>query len=112
MDTIPKEVLDLTINYINKLKTKIPVERVVIFGSYAKGNYTKESDIDIAVFSPAFRDMSRLDGLTFLLTEALGYKADLQPQPFTMDEYNQPDGLVKEIINTGIELTSILSGAA
>lgn len=33
-----------------------------------------------------------------------GLGVDLQPQPFTLDDYSNPDGLVKEILDTGIEL--------
>lgn len=104
MGTIPQEVLGVTTDYINKLKQQIPVEKVVLFGSYAKGNYTKDSDVDLAVFSPAFDNMSRLDGLTFLLMQALGYKIDIQPQPYTMKDYAEHTGLVDEIIKTGIEI--------
>ena len=41
--------------YIQELeKMNIPVTRAVLFGSYARGNPKEESDIDIAVVSPAF----------------------------------------------------------
>jgi uncharacterized protein len=39
--------LDLIINELNQLKE---IERAVIFGSRAMGNYKKGSDIDIAIF--------------------------------------------------------------
>jgi len=34
MGAIPQEVLGVTTDYINKLKRQIPVEKVVLFGSY------------------------------------------------------------------------------
>lgn len=104
MGTIPQEVFNITTDYINKLKQQIPVEKVVLFGSYAKGNYTKDSDVDLAVFSPVFDSMTRVDGLTFLLMQALGYKIDIQPQPYTMKDYVEHNGLVDEILKTGIEI--------
>ncbi|MHB1336985.1 MAG: nucleotidyltransferase family protein [Candidatus Humimicrobiaceae bacterium] len=104
MGKIPQEVLSVAMDYINKLKQQIPVEKVVLFGSYAKGNYTKDSDVDLAVFSPAFDSMSRVDGLTFLLMQALGYKIDIQPQPYTMKDYTEHTGLVDDILKTGIEI--------
>ena len=104
MGTIPQKVLSVTMDYINKLKQQIPVEKVVLFGSYAKGCYTQDSDVDLAVFSPAFENMSRVDGLTFLLMQALGYKIDIQPQPYTMKDYTEHTGLVDEIIRTGTEI--------
>jgi len=107
MGAIPQEVLNITTEYINKFNQQIPVEKAILFGSYAKGNYAKDSDVDLAVFSPAFENMTRVDGLTFLLMQALGYKIDIQPQPFTMKDYMEQTGLVDEILRTGIEINII-----
>lgn len=104
MVAIPQEVLRITTEYINKLKQYIPVEKVILFGSYAKGNYTKHSDVDLAVFSPAFENMTRVDGLTFLLMQALSYRIDIQPQPYTMKDYVEHTGLIDDILKTGVEI--------
>ena len=34
MGTIPHEVLNITTDYINKLKEQMPVEKAILFGSY------------------------------------------------------------------------------
>jgi len=104
MVKVPQEVLSITTDYINKLKQQIPVEKAVLFGSYAKGSYEQDSDVDLAIFSPVFENMTRVDGLTFLLMQALGYKLDIQAQPFTMKDYNDPLGLIDEILKTGVEI--------
>ncbi|MDD2482339.1 MAG: nucleotidyltransferase domain-containing protein [Lutispora sp.] len=104
MDRIPESTQRIIEDYINNLSKQIPINKVIIFGSYAKGTTHKYSDVDIAIFSDYFKDMSRIDGIYFLLLNAVDYEIDLEPQPFTMDEYNQPVGLVSEIIRTGIEL--------
>lgn len=104
MGTIPQEVLSVTTEYVSKLKKQIPVEKVILFGSYARGTYTEDSDIDVAVFSQAFESMSRVDGLTFLLMQALEYKIDIQPQPYTMKDYTEHAGMVDEILKTGVEI--------
>ena len=69
MVKVPQEVLSITTDYINKLKQQIPVEKAVLFGSYAKGSYEQDSDVDLAIFSPVFENMTRVDGLTFLLMQ-------------------------------------------
>ena len=104
MDKIPEYIQKIIKSYIDNLSSKISVEKVVLFGSYAKGNSHKDSDIDIAIFSDYFRNMTRADGIYFLLLPAMDYDVDLEPQPFTMDEYGEPTGLVKEILSTGIEI--------
>jgi len=104
MDRIPESVQKIVKDYVLNLRKQIPVEKAIVFGSYAKGNTHKFSDVDIAIFSDYFKDMSRVDSIYFLLLNAVDYDADLEPQGFTMDEYNKPVGLVSEIIKTGIEI--------
>ncbi len=104
MDRIPESIQKMIEDYIMKLSKVIPIDKVIIFGSYAKGNPHKYSDVDIAAFSDYFKSMSRVDGIHFLLLNAMDYDIDFEPQPFTIDEYNQPVGRVNEIIRTGIEL--------
>lgn len=104
MDRIPESIQKIIEDYVMKLSKVIPIEKVIIFGSYAKGNSHEYSDVDIAIFSDYFKDMSRVDGIYFLLLNAMDYDIDIEPQPFTIDEYNQPIGIVSEIVKTGIEL--------
>lgn len=104
MDSIPESIQRVIEDYITKLSKEIPIEKVILFGSYAKGTTHKYSDVDIAVFSDYFKNMSRIEGIQFLLLNAMDYDIDLEPQPFSMDEYEHPVGLVNEILTTGIEL--------
>ncbi len=104
MVRIPEPVQKVVEDYIIKLSKDIPVTKVVIFGAYAKGTVHKYSDVDIAVFSDHFKDMSRVDGIHLLLLRAMDYDIDIEPQPFTMEEYKKPVGLVEEILKTGIEI--------
>lgn len=103
MDRIPESIQKIIEDYITKLGQIIPIYKVVISGSYANGNYHKYSDVDIAIFSEYFKNMGRLEGLHFLLLRAMDYEIDLEPQPFTIEEYNHPVGLVSEILKTGID---------
>jgi len=104
MVRIPEPIQKIVDDYIVKLSKQIPLQKVILFGSFAKGTTNQYSDIDLAVFSDYFKDMSRVDGIQFLLMNATDYDVDLEPQPFTMDEYIEPVGLVKEILQTGIEI--------
>jgi predicted nucleotidyltransferase len=105
MVTISKELLNIINNYISEISKEININRVVLFGPYAKGTNNTDSDIDLAIFSSDFAKMSRIDALTFLLLKASDLTVDLQPQPFTLDDLDDEDNwLVKEIEKTGIEL--------
>lgn len=43
------ELLKLISSKLEELKGELPLVRVLLFGSYAKGNYTAGSDIDLLI---------------------------------------------------------------
>lgn len=104
MARIPEPIQDEINSYILKIGQQIPIEKVILFGSYAKGDYKDNSDIDIAIFSRHFAEVEEKEAFLFLFMQTLDFKADLQPLAFTMEDYDNPMGIVDEIIKTGIEL--------
>ncbi|WP_061213580.1 nucleotidyltransferase domain-containing protein [Syntrophomonas wolfei] len=104
MVTIPETLRSGVKKYIERLRQEIPVEKALLFGSYARGTYDSGSDIDLAIFSDYFQGMRRVDGIAFLLSRADEIDLDLEPLAFTCDEYREKIGLVDEIIRNGIEI--------
>lgn len=105
MVKIPSNIINIIENFIKLLKEEnIIIEKVILFGSYAKGNYRDDSDIDLAIISPNFKEEDCIENMTLLLCKANILKADIQTIPFSVEEYNNPKGLMEEILNTGIEL--------
>ena len=107
MDKIPFEVKLALSDYIKKLSKEIKVKSAILFGSYAKGNWESDSDIDIAVFSDDFANLERTEAIAFLLNRTLNYDFDIQPVAFDEDDYiNYKDNpFVNEIVTTGIKIT-------
>ena len=57
-----RQITALIQRYVAVLEAQgIPVERVILFGSYAAGHADEWSDIDIAVISPKFDELSLLE---------------------------------------------------
>ena len=54
MVTISKELLNIINNYVLELSKEININKVILFGSYAKGTNHEDSDIDLAIFSDDF----------------------------------------------------------
>jgi predicted nucleotidyltransferase len=96
---------------LSKVSSEIPVKKAVLFGSFAKGTYDEESDIDLAVFSDYFETVSRVEGTTYLLIQAQEFEFDLEPVAFTAKEYEDRLGIVDEIRKTGIDMQQIIRGA-
>lgn len=70
--------------YVLELAKEIRVARVVLFGSYARGDAFLESDVDLIVISPDLASMNPLKRLEFLFlrwpftkgAHILGYTAE------------------------------------
>jgi predicted nucleotidyltransferase len=80
---------------------------VVLFGSYSKGTYGKNSDIDIAVFvrNEAVYKIHDIYRHAVRCTANYGY--DIQLLIFTIDSLNNPMGIVEEFVTYGQDITFI-----
>lgn len=86
------------------LKKGLPVRRVMLFGSVARGDANTTSDIDIAVITDAFRSSRMREEGEILLAskdidlriETVSLHADDMQRPFC--------ALAREIESTGIEV--------
>jgi len=43
-------------SYVAEVKAVIPIDKVYLFGSYAKGTANEYSDVDVCFFSKSFED--------------------------------------------------------
>ena len=102
---IAGEIENVIQSYLRDLSSEIKIEKAFLFGSYAKGDYDIDSDIDLAIFTDSFEEMDRIEGIKFLLKMARKYRGiDLQPIAFTSQDYKKPLGIVEDILKTGVEL--------
>lgn len=97
--------LKIVKDYFKKLK-KISVERVIFFGSRAKGSFHQDSDFDLIVVSKKFENLRQ--GNRVLLSYRL-WKNDfaLELLCYTPEEFEERrNGLniVSEALKTGIEI--------
>ncbi|HNW50152.1 MAG TPA: nucleotidyltransferase domain-containing protein [Prolixibacteraceae bacterium] len=88
--------------YINSIGTKYTIIRAYLFGSYAKGNFNDDSDIDIAVVVDNVEDI--ID--TQIEMMKLRRKVDLriEPHPFNKADFNSNNPLANEVIRHGIAI--------
>jgi predicted nucleotidyltransferase len=91
--------------YASVVKTYFDYKKIILFGSYAKGNYHEDSDIDIAV---VFTDYdNRLDRQFELLKLTRNIDSRIEPHPFRENEFEISNPLVNEIISYGEEIVNV-----
>ncbi|MDR1966410.1 MAG: nucleotidyltransferase domain-containing protein, partial [Synergistaceae bacterium] len=61
-------------NYADIVRQAMPVDRAFLFGSYAKGNATESSDVDVCFFLKDFGGKRRVDILKELIGLTRGQK--------------------------------------
>lgn len=84
---------------LSELRKKLPLVLVVLFGSYAKGNYTAGSDVNLLVVYKG----ERRDDAFSLLKKELSIPR-LEPHVYTEDEYRQMEETLAKMIAGGIIL--------
>jgi hypothetical protein len=88
--------------YIGELeRNKIPIEKAILFGSYAKGHATTESDIDIALVSEVFTG-DRFEDRRKIIPLRRKIDNRIEPLPFKPEDFEDGGILVEEIKKTGI----------
>jgi predicted nucleotidyltransferase len=103
-----REITALIHRYVAALEARgIPVERVILFGSYAAGHAQEWSDIDIAVISPKFASMSLLERYEQLGLANHELRAPLDIVGFAPSQvaHCETGSFLEEILKKGVDVT-------
>ncbi|MCX6270367.1 MAG: nucleotidyltransferase domain-containing protein [Bacteroidetes bacterium] len=95
------EVIDKVRRYVILVRQQFDISRVVLFGSYAKGNANQYSDIDVALV------VKKMDKGFFEVEPVLWkLRRQIDPliEPVLIEEDNDPAGFLEEISKSGIEI--------
>lgn len=100
--------IDSTIaKYLDLIKEKFTdIERVYLFGSYAKGKSTEDSDIDVALIFTNLDDSKRFDIQVQLMMLAAQIDSRIEPHPISHEDFDSGNPFVVEIKKTGIEVAA------
>jgi len=96
------EALKIANLYLNTISNKYTISRAFMFGSFAKGTFHEDSDIDIAIVVQNVSDIidTQIDMMK------LRRKVDLriEPHPFLFNDFNKDNPVVNEILKHGIQI--------
>ncbi len=89
-------------------KNKIIVDKIILYGSYARGNPHDHSDIDLAIISPSFKGKKMLDIQEELAGVFSRYLSIIEPLGYSTQDFQsaEPETLLGEIKRSGKVLCS------
>ena len=73
-----------------------------LFGSYAKGTFTEDSDIDVALVFDKMED--RFDTRVELMKLTRKIDLRIEPHPFEKSDVEERNPFLEEILRTGIRI--------
>ena len=100
--TVDINILNNVKKYIEEISKKFEIEAVYLFGSYAKGTNSEDSDIDIAVVLKS--DKNTFDIMVDLMMLTQDIDLRIEPHPIKTEDFENDNPFVHEIIKTGIKV--------
>ncbi|NJK94896.1 MAG: nucleotidyltransferase domain-containing protein [Bacteroidales bacterium] len=94
-----REVVNKLTDYKILLTKHFDLDKLILFGSYAKGSQREDSDIDVAVIVNSIdKDFFSYAPLLWRLRRNI----DDRIEPILIDKHHDESGFLSEIIKTGL----------
>ena len=109
---IPNQVINIIKKFIKEfVKLGFEVKKVYLYGSYAKGDWLKSSDIDIVIISNSVKNIPFKDRLEICwkITYKLNLNPPIEALVYTEDELTRELGrlgFIKSISKYWLDITS------
>ena len=100
---VAKSVIDIVKSYAEVVRSRFPLKRVILFGSFARGTQRPDSDIDVAVVLES-QPADFLDAETELFK--LCRDIDLRIEPVIVEDESDPSGFYEDISRYGMVIYS------
>jgi predicted nucleotidyltransferase len=99
-----REIVKIAEDYISSVSSKFALQKAILFGSYAKGDFRADSDIDIALVLTGTGDMIQTQIDMMKLRRPIDLR--IEPHPFYAKDFNSTNPVVNEIMKYGIEVST------
>ena len=97
------EALNIAEKYAELIRNSYNLQNVFLFGSYAKGTFRDESDIDLAIVLNEMDDFFKVQLDLMKLRRKIDSR--IEPHPFLSKDFNATNPLANEIMKYGVKLT-------
>ncbi len=102
-----RDAIAVAFKYANEVKLKYDFVKIILFGSYAKGNHHDDSDIDIAVILKDYTNL--IDTQVDLMRLRRNIDSRIEPHPFREKDFDTSNPIVNEIVEYGQEISTKLA---
>jgi len=97
-----KSVLSIIERFKNILEQKkVKISKIILFGSYARGNFNDNSDIDLIVISENFATMNYWERIDFLSGAIYEIFEPIEALSFTPSEWEKSDSFLTDYAASG-----------
>ena len=97
-----KAVLEIVHSFHKEIVARgIVPEKIILFGSFAQGTNTENSDIDLVVISNDFKGKDFWERIDILSDAIYEIFAPIEATPFTQDEWTQGNSFIADFSNDG-----------
>jgi predicted nucleotidyltransferase len=94
-----REIIEKLIRYKKLVSAYFDIDKVVLYGSYAKGNQNENSDIDVAIIVNSInKDFFSYAPILWKLRREI----DDRIEPILIEKNNDESGFLIEIMRTGL----------
>ena len=83
-------------------KNKYDIIDAYLFGSYAKGDFNDDSDIDLAIILKGCSNF--YDAQVEMMKLRRNFDLRIEPHPFSDEDTSDSDPLLNEVLKTGIRI--------
>ncbi|MEM3373712.1 MAG: nucleotidyltransferase domain-containing protein [Candidatus Woesearchaeota archaeon] len=88
-------------NIVYQIKKKYNPEKIILFGSYAKGTENEKSDIDLLIIKETDKKFNKR---TEEVLNKIEYDIPIDVFVYTPEEFKKSNKLIEKALNEGIEL--------
>ena len=96
-----KDVLKIISDFRKALETKIHVDSIILYGSYARGANREESDIDIVVISDGFKGKTHWQRAGMLADAIYQVLKPIEAVAMTNEEWEKGESVIAEFAKNG-----------
>jgi len=101
-----EEVKKIVLEYCTLLvKAGLPLEKVILFGSFSRGEQTEYSDIDIAVVLKEYA-VDKFNTRLELMKYSREFDEVIEPHPFLSTDFDDSNPFVAEILESDVKIYS------